>query len=149
MGITICSREVTLVLNWWCQLTHVNLYKAPNWLVVFVFVVRDSVIINAINADILIHWLLPLVLVAFSALMLLVGRQEGHPACIKLNWWDAGMVMCLGQGAHLHMSQLMPLSVTISYSSKSRLVLPFWCWLTQLVRDKIQEGQKTVVCDLL
>jgi len=24
---------------------------------------------------------------AFSALMLLVGRQEGHPACKKSEWW--------------------------------------------------------------
>jgi len=24
---------------------------------------------------------------AFSALMLLVGRQEGHPACKKLSGW--------------------------------------------------------------
>jgi len=29
---------------------------------------------------------------AFSALMLLVGRQEGHPDCKKLEWWGAGMV---------------------------------------------------------
>jgi len=33
---------------------------------------------------------------AFSALTLLVGRQEGHPACKKTEWWDAGMVICLG-----------------------------------------------------
>jgi len=26
---------------------------------------------------------------AFSALMLLVGWQEGHPACKKTQWWDA------------------------------------------------------------
>ena len=32
---------------------------------------------------------------AFSALMLLVGRQEGHPACKKTEWWGAGMVICL------------------------------------------------------
>ena len=32
---------------------------------------------------------------AFSALTLLVGRQEGHPACIKTEWWGAGMVICL------------------------------------------------------
>jgi len=25
--------------------------------------------------------------VAFSALTLLVGRQEGHPACKKTEWW--------------------------------------------------------------
>jgi len=59
--------------------------------------------------------------------------------------WDAGMVMCLGQGADLHMAQLMPLPLTISCSSKSRLVLPSWCWLTWVVQDKIQ-GRKMVVC---
>jgi len=30
---------------------------------------------------------------AFSALMLLVGRQEGHPACKKTEWWDVGVVV--------------------------------------------------------
>jgi len=34
------------------------------------------------------------------------------------------VVMCLGQGADLHMAQLMPLPLTISCSSKSRLALP-------------------------
>ena len=38
-------------------------------------------------------------------------------------WWDDGMVMYLGKGADLHMVQLMPLPLTISCSSKSRLVL--------------------------
>jgi len=32
---------------------------------------------------------------AFSALMLLVGRQEGHLACKKTKRWGAGMVICL------------------------------------------------------
>jgi len=32
---------------------------------------------------------------AFSALMLLVGRQEGHPACKKLSGVGAGVVICL------------------------------------------------------
>ena len=31
---------------------------------------------------------------AFSALMLLVGWQEGHPACKNSEWWGAGMVTC-------------------------------------------------------
>jgi len=57
------------------------------------------------------------------------------------------MVMCLGQGAGLHKAQMMPLPLTISCSSKSRLVLPFWCRLTRVVPDKIQEGHKMVcVC---
>jgi len=50
----------------------------------------------------------------FSALTLLVGRQEGHPACKKTEWWDAGVVICLERGADLHMSQLMPLPLTVS-----------------------------------
>jgi len=33
--------------------------------------------------------------VAFSALTLLVGQQEGHPACKKTELWDAGMVISL------------------------------------------------------
>jgi len=38
----------------------------------------------------------------FSAFTLLVGRQEGHPACKKTEWWGAGVVVCLEQGADLH-----------------------------------------------
>jgi len=42
-------------------------------------------------------------LVAFSALTLLVGRQEGHPACIKLSggllaWlsvWSEVQIVCI------------------------------------------------------
>jgi len=36
--------------------------------------------------------------IAFSALTLLVGQQEGHPACKKTEWWVAGMVVCLKLG---------------------------------------------------
>ena len=50
---------------------------------------------------------------AFSALTLLVGWQEGHPACKKTEWWGAGMVICLQLGADLHMAQLMPLPLTL------------------------------------
>jgi len=53
--------------------------------------------------------------------------------------------LCLGQGADLHMALLMPMLLTISFSSKSRLVLLLWCRLTWVVPDKIQEGCKTVV----
>ena len=31
--------------------------------------------------------------IAFSALTLLVGQQEGHPACKKTEWWGAGVVV--------------------------------------------------------
>ena len=65
-----------------------------------------------------------LVSFAFSALTLLDGWQEGHPSCKKTEWWDAGMVISLGLGADLHAAQLMPLPLTVSCTSKSRLVLP-------------------------
>jgi len=51
-------------------------------------------------------------------LTLLDGRQEGHPACKKTEWWGAGVVICLEQGADLHVAQLMPLPLTISCFSK-------------------------------
>ena len=57
---------------------------------------------------------------SFSALTLLVGRQEGHPA-----WWGAGVVVCLEQGADLHMAQLMPLPLTVSCFSKIQIGLTF------------------------
>ena len=57
--------------------------------------------------------------------MLLVGRQEGHPACKKLEWWGTGMVICLEQGAYLHMAQLMPLPLTVSCSSKIQIGFTF------------------------
>jgi len=44
--------------------------------------------------------------------------------------------LSVGQGADLHMAQLMPLPLTISCSSKSRLALPFWYRLTRVVLDK-------------
>ena len=62
---------------------------------------------------------------AFSALMLLVGRQEGHPACKKLEWWGTGMVICLERDADLHMAQLMPLPLTVSYFSKIQIGFTF------------------------
>ena len=60
--------------------------------------------------------------VAFSALTLLAGQQEGHPACKKTEWWDAGsVVICLEQGADLHLAHLMPLPLTVSCFSKIQI----------------------------
>jgi len=75
---------------------------------------------------------------SFSALTLLVGRQEGHPAC-KKNW-----VVGCWRGC------LMPLPLTISCSSKSRLVLtflvlPLWYLLIRVVPDIFLKSSKTVV----
>ena len=55
------------------------------------------------------------ILWAFSALTLLVGRQEGHPACKKLSECWCG---CLsGVRCRLAHAQLMPLPLTISYDT--------------------------------
>ena len=57
--------------------------------------------------------------------MLLVGRQEGHPACKKIEWWGAGVVVCLELGSDLHMAQLMPLPLTVSGFSKIQIGFAF------------------------
>jgi len=81
-----------------------------------------------------------------------VGWAAGRASSLqKAEWWDVGMVICLGWGADLHMAQQMPLPLTISCSSESRLVLtflvlPFWYLLTRVVPDKFQKSSKTVVC---
>jgi len=72
----------------------------------------------------------------FSALTLLVGRQEGHPACKKLNsgvlaWlsvWSKVQTCIWPSWCHCHSLSLA--------SVKSRLVLPFWYWLTRVVPEK-------------
>ena len=58
---------------------------------------------------------------AFSALTLLVGRQEGHPACRKRSGGVAGVFICLERDADLHMAQLMPLPLTVSCFSKIQI----------------------------
>ena len=64
-------------------------------------------------------------ILAFSVLTLLVGRQEGHSACKKLEWWGAGMVISLERDADLHMAQLMPLPLTVSCFSKIQIGFTF------------------------
>ena len=61
----------------------------------------------------------------FNALTLLVGRQEGHLACKKQEWWGVGVVICLERGADLHMAQLMPLPLTVSCFSKIQIGFTF------------------------
>ena len=70
--------------------------------------------------------------IAFSALTLLVGLQEGHPACEKLSggvlaWlsvWSEVRTCIWPSGCHCHSLSLA--------SVKSRLVLPFWYRLTRI-----------------
>jgi len=61
----------------------------------------------------------------FSALMLLVGQQEGHPACKKTECGGDGMVICLERDADLHMAQLMPLPLNVSSFSKIQIGFTF------------------------
>jgi len=90
----------------------------------------------------------PGVIFAFSALTLLVGRQEGHPACKKLEWWGAGVVICLECSADLHMVQLMLLPLTVSCFSKIQIGFTFL-----VLADPGSPGQRVVkrvcvcVCD--
>ena len=56
---------------------------------------------------------------------LLVGRQEGHPACKKTEWWGAGVVICLERCVDLHMAQLMPPPLTVSCSNKIQIGFTF------------------------
>jgi len=64
---------------------------------------------------------------AFSALTLLVGWQEGHPACKKPSGgrWGAGVVIGLERAADLHMAQLMPLPLSVSCFSKIQIGFTF------------------------
>jgi len=56
--------------------------------------------------------------------MLLVGRQEGHRP-VKNELWGAGVVVCLEQGADLHMAQLLPPPLTVSCFSKIQIGFTF------------------------
>ena len=62
---------------------------------------------------------------SFSALTLLVGWQEGDPACKKLELWGARVAICLERGADLHMAQLLPLPLTVSCFSKIQIGFTF------------------------
>ena len=72
---------------------------------------------------------------AFSALTLLVGRQEGHPACKN---WVVGCWRGYLSGAICRLAY-GPVDATATHSLasvKSRLVLPFWGRPTRVVLDK-------------
>ena len=85
-------------------------------------------------AHFVVHWLMPSVLWHCW-----LGIRKSIQS-VKIECWGVGVVICLERGADcLHMLQLMPLHpITASSlaSFKSRLVLPFWYWLTQVVQEK-------------
>ena len=59
---------------------------------------------------------------AFSALTLLVGWQERHPASKKTEWWGAALVVCLKQGADFAYGPADATATHSLASVKSRLV---------------------------
>jgi len=76
----------------------------------------------------------------FSALTLLVGQQEGYPACKKLSGGVmAWLSVCIWRSwCHCHSLSLA--------SVKSRLVLPFSFRLTRVVPDKGPLNRYVCVC---
>jgi len=88
----------------------------------------------------------PFTLCAFSALTLLVGRQEGHPACKKLSggvmaWfsvWSEVQTCIWPSWCHCHSLSLA--------SVKSRLVFLFWYWPTRVVLEKGPLNRCVCVC---
>ena len=80
---------------------------------------------------------IPSVLVAFSALTLLVGWQEGHPACKKLSSEVLAWLSVLSEvQTCMYTTQLMPLPVplTVSCFTKIQIGVTFWYRLTCVVR---------------
>ena len=87
----------------------------------------------------LFYYFVWLVCIAFSALTLLVGRQEGHPACKKVGrWWRWELVSPDGVAPSrmvLSASVNLPLHHKVQKFS-SGTGLPGWFW---------KKGRKTVV----
>jgi len=83
---------------------------------------------------------------ALTALTLLVGRQDWHPSCRKLiggvlAWlsvWSEVQTCVWPSWCHCHSLSLA--------SVKSRLVLPFWNWLTQVVPGRAVKRVCVYVC---
>jgi len=74
---------------------------------------------------------------AFSALTLMVGHQEEHLACKNLSdgCWHGYLseMRCRWFACGRADATATRLSLVLL---KSRMVLPFWCWLTQVVLEK-------------
>jgi len=78
--------------------------------------------------------------VSFSALTLLIGRQEWNLACKKLSGWLLAWLCVWGEvQTCIWPSWCLCHSLSLA-SVKSRLVLPFWYWLTWVILDKVQRA---------
>jgi len=65
--------------------------------------------------------------------MLLVGWQEGHPACKKLS---GGVLAWLSDWSEVHMAQWMPLPLTVSCFSKIQIGFSFLVPAHPVLSDK-------------
>jgi len=99
------------------------------------FVLSQNVALSAGGRTVQVCWLVWVA--AFSALTLLVGRQEAHPACKKMS---GGVLVWLSVWSEVQMictwSSWCHCRPIISCSSKIQNGLPFWCQLAQIVLEK-------------
>jgi len=70
------------------------------------------------------------------------GRKGIRPVK-KLEWWGAGMVICLERGGDLHTAQLIPLPLTVSCFSKIQIGFTFLVPAHRVVQEK---GPLNVCC---
>jgi len=120
------KHELLAVVSQWCRC----------WAEDFQHVAGSVFHISWLLFDSPIFACLQYIRLAFSALTLLFGRQEGHPACKKLSggvlaWlsvWSEVQTGMWPSWCHCHSLSLA--------SVKSRLVLRFWYRLTWAVLDK-------------
>jgi len=54
-----------------------------------------------------------------------LGGRNGIQPVKKQEWWGAGVVVSLEQGADLNMAQLMPLPLSVSFFSKIQISFTF------------------------
>ena len=102
------------------------------------------------------------IVIAFSALTVLVGRQEGHPVCKKV-WGDGGAGHCLVrmEWRSVGWSVCLPLLISpCTIKSRSSLPAPahlggprkraterLWCGVVVIVRDSVvTDGVYDVLC---
>jgi len=80
-----------------------------------------------------------------NALTLLVGQQEGHPACKKLSGgmlvWLSGM-RCRSAYRPADATATHYLLLQLNQIGFTFLVLPFWYRLTRVVPDAVQGAVK-------
>ena len=117
-SLSLASVKSKLVLPFWYRLTQVVPDKRP--LNGCVCVVSCYLLLLLWLNNFSWDWIA--FISAFSALTLLVGRQEGHPACKKQS---GGVLVWLSVWSNVHMAQLMPLPLTVSCFSKIQIAFSF------------------------